>query len=88
MAFVRRKGKFFYLVSSYRDPDKKPRQRVLAYFGEPPVPLARFEKIKAKFPGLNWKQLAEVLKPKDPGDWIKELIKGADIGDLLKNLDL
>lgn len=31
--FIRRKGKYFYVVQSYRNADGEPRQRVRAYLG-------------------------------------------------------
>lgn len=67
MAFLRRKWEYFYLVSSYRGADKKPRQKVLAYFGRCPT-RKEFEKAKtrveAKFPGLkiDWDKVAGKLK--------------------------
>lgn len=66
MAFLRRKGDYFYLVACSRD-SGKPRQKVLTYFGRCPT-RSKFEekkaKVQAQYPGISidWDRVAGKLK--------------------------
>ena len=50
MAYVRKKGRYAYLVESYRDEGGKPRQRVLAYLGDKDKVEENLAKLRLEHP--------------------------------------
>lgn len=54
MAFIRKKGDYYYLVMSYRDDEGKVRQKVLSYLGkEPTIDDKIIDEVEKKFPELD-----------------------------------
>jgi hypothetical protein len=61
MAFLRKKGKYFYLVHSVREKDGRIRHRTLAYLGPSAQITPRIRaQVEAEFPDIpvDWKALA------------------------------
>jgi hypothetical protein len=79
MAFIRKKGDYYYLVMSYRNDDGDVRQRVLAYLGKEPLINKEVKtEVGEKFPELDidWDSIKETEdKPskakKKNDEWLK-----------------
>jgi hypothetical protein len=73
MAFIRKKGDYYYLVQSVRDGEAV-RQITLAYLGkEPKIDANVIERIKEKYPDINIDMTAINLKKKieREEDWLE-----------------
>jgi len=73
MAFIRKKGSYYYLVQSVRDRDAV-RQITLAYLGKSPkIDANVIERIKEKYPDINIDMTAINLKKKieREEDWLE-----------------
>jgi len=73
MAFIRRKGEYYYLVHSVRDGDTV-KQITLAYLGKNPyISNEMRERVEQEHPDIDiaWDELMEVREQEDDDEWLK-----------------